>query len=67
MASSAVEQIKSKIIDGHRRGVCNKNGQSFFTTDNSGRRGPKPVPSKGLNSSAARTYVFRDGKMVLKE
>lgn len=66
MATSAIVKLKEKIVDGRRRGVCNKNGQSYFTTDNSGRRGPKPTPSKGLDSSAAKTYIYRDGRMVLK-
>lgn len=66
MSFTDIDSIKQKIVDGHRRGVCNKNGETDFSTDNLGRRTPRPRPSKGLNSSTARTYVYREGKMVLK-
>ncbi len=54
------EIIKDMIVSAHKRGTCDGNGNSIKTSD--GRFITKPRPL----SSAAKTYVLRDGKMVLK-
>lgn len=36
---AAEEKIKQMIVDGHRRGVCNRNGQSELKPD--GSMGPR--------------------------
>ena len=52
--------IKDMITRGHHFGTCDSSGNSIKTSD--GRFITKPRPL----SSAAKTYVLRDGKMVLK-
>jgi len=54
------EKVKDMIVDGHSRGVCDRNGDSVKRAD--GTFTAKP----SIFSSVARTYVFRKGKMVLK-
>lgn len=55
------DKIKAMIVSGHERGVCDKNGASIRTEG--GRFIAKPMAM----SSVAKTYVCRNGKMVLKE
>jgi len=54
------EVIKQAIVDGHRRGVCNKDGESI--AGGPGINIPKPTP----NNPFAKTYVLRNGKLVEK-
>ena len=51
--------IKALIVAGHERGVCDSNGASV---KKDGVFVAKPMAM----SSVARTYVYRNGKMVLK-
>jgi len=51
--------IKDKITEAHRRGVCDSSGRSIKTS--SGVTA-KPV----ITPSCAKVYVYREGKMVLK-
>lgn len=56
--------IKDLIVRTHRRGVCDRNGKSIKVTDASGKRviaKPRFSPS-----SVVKTYIYRDGKVVLK-
>jgi hypothetical protein len=59
------EVIKEKIVECHRRGVCDRNGESVKITDSSGRKIFVAKPRFGL-SSMVKTYVYRNGRMVLK-
>jgi hypothetical protein len=54
------EKIKDMIVDGHKRGVCDSSGASIKI---GGVFVAKPITT----NSAAKTYVFRDGKIVPKE
>ena len=54
------EDIKAKIVESHRRGVCDSNGRSVRAVD--GRLIAKPTSF----SSAAKTFVYRKGKLVSK-
>ncbi len=58
------DDIKTMIVNGHRRGVCDRNGSSVRVNIN-GRKGFIAKPRQ--YSSAAKTYVYREGKMVLKK
>lgn len=52
--------IKALIVDGHRRGVCDSNGASIK------RNGVFVAKPRFGSSSVAKTYVCRNGEMVLK-
>ncbi len=52
------ELIENMIVDAHRRGSCDINGKSIKSED--GRMIAKPRIGSG------KTYIFQDGKMVLK-
>jgi len=58
------DDIKAKIFEAHRRGVCDSNGKSIRRMNTGGKRvfvtRPRHV------SSVTKTYVYRNGKMVLK-
>lgn len=57
--------IKSKIVEAHRRGVCDRNGKSIKVTDAIG--GQRVIAKPRFSpSSVVKTYVCRDGKVVLK-
>lgn len=58
--------IKAQIFDGHRRGVCDSDGKSIKVTNVAGQRVFVAKP-RFHPSSTVKTYVYRDGKMVLKE
>ena len=51
--------IKDKIVKGRRRGICDRNGSSLKVN------GIFTAKSRSF-SSLVKTYVFREGKMVLK-
>ncbi len=59
------DKIKDMIVDGHNRGVCDRNGASVTTMNFLDQRvvtaKPRSLPS------TAKTYIFKDGEMVLKE
>lgn len=55
------EVIKDMIVAAHRRGSCDSNGASIKTED--GRFIAKPK----VTSSVSKTYIHKDGKMVLRE
>jgi len=54
------EVIKQAIVRGHRNGICDSDGNSIAGGD--GINIPKPRPM----GSTAKTYVYRNGKMVEK-
>ena len=56
----AEEKIKRKIVSGHQRGVCDKSGNSVLDSHGNMVAPQKPAPP------TAKTYVYRDGKMVDK-
>ena len=58
--------IKEKIVTGRRNGVCDSNGASVKVTDAFGNKVYIAKP-RFRPSSAVKTYVCRQGKMVLKE
>lgn len=60
------DAIKSLIVAGHRRGICDSSGRSIKKTNASGQRIVTARPRFGA-SSVVKTYVYRNGKMVLKE
>lgn len=57
--------VKDMIYKGHRRGVCDSDGRSVKVLD--GIDCKVTVAKPKLCSSCAKTYVYRNGKMVLKE
>jgi hypothetical protein len=59
------ESIKDKIVECHRRGVCDSYGRSITITNSAGHRVAIAKPRLG-SSSVVKTYVHREGKMVLK-
>lgn len=54
-------KIKDMIVAGHRRGICDSNGDSV--KDTNGMFIAKSVFGHG---SVVKTFVCRKGKMVLK-
>lgn len=58
------ETIKDMIADCHKRGVCDGDGKSVKTIDSSGRE--TFIAKPRILSSTVKTYVYRDGRMVLK-
>lgn len=54
------DNIKALIVSGHRRGVCDINGGSVK------KGGVFIAKPRFTPSSVAKTYVYREGKMVLK-
>lgn len=57
--------IKDLIVRTHRRGVCDRNGNSIKVTDAIG--GKRVIAKPRFSpSSVVKTYVYRDGKVVLK-
>ena len=54
------ETIKRMIVAGHRRGICDSNGASI-------KRGGVFIAKPRHSSSVDKTYVYRNGKMVLKD
>ena len=61
MVFKNTEEIKRKIVEAHRLGLCDSDGNS--DEDENGRA---IAPQKRFNSQV-RTYVYRNGQMVLKE
>jgi hypothetical protein len=59
------EDIKDKIVECHRRGTCDSYGRSVRATDSAGHRVAVARPRFG-SSSVVKTYVYREGRMVLK-
>ena len=57
--------IKEKIVNGYRRGVCDSDGRSIKVTNAAGQRVAVAKP-RFHPSSVAQVYVYREGKMVLK-
>lgn len=55
------EDIKQKIFEGHRRGVCDRNGASVKT-----KNGVFVAKPRFGFSSMVKTYVCRNGRLVLK-
>jgi hypothetical protein len=56
----AEEKIKQKIVSAHRRGKCDAEGNSVLDSYGQMVAPPRKMPK------VARTYVYRDGKMVEK-
>ena len=52
------ERIKQAIVKGHRNGVCDKDGNSVLGN------GDVLIPKTKNLGSAAKRYVYRNGKMV---
>lgn len=59
------DDIKAKIVRCHRQGVCDSSGNSIKVTNSAGRKVYIAKPRFG-SSSVVETYVYRNGKMVLK-
>ncbi len=59
------EDIKAKIVECHNRGVCDSSGRSIKVTNSAGKKVFIAKP-KLSSSSVVKTYVHRNGKMVLK-
>ena len=59
------EAIEKKIVECHSRGVCDRNGESISVIDSSGKKVAIAKPRLG-SSSEVKTYVYRNGRMVLK-
>lgn len=59
------DAIKEKIVDGYRRGVCDSSGRSVKVTNATGQKVYIAKPRFG-SGSVAKTYVYRKGRMVLK-
>jgi len=58
------ENIKDKIVECHRRGVCDSYGRSVKITNCAGQ-GVFIARPRRL-SSVVQTYIYKDGGMVLK-
>jgi len=52
------EKIKNAIVSGHRRGICDKDGNLTVNPDGS------IIPM--YQKRRGKTYVYRNGKMVEK-
>ncbi len=52
--------IKALIVEGHKRGICDSNGASV-------KVGGRFIAKPRCPSSMVETYVYRKGKMVLKD
>lgn len=52
------ERIKQAIVKGHRNGICDSDGNSLLG------EGDILIPKTKNFGSAAKRYVYRDGKMV---
>lgn len=59
------ENIKAKIVECHRRGVCDSRGRSIKVTNCAGQKVYVARPRLG-SSSVVKTYVYKNGIMVLK-
>ena len=59
------ENVKSMIVDAHKRGVCDSSGRSIKVKNSAGNRVSIAKPRFNL-SSVVKTYVYRKGRMVLK-
>jgi hypothetical protein len=59
-AKKAEEKIKQAIVSGHQRGVCDSEGNSVLDA-----HGNMVSPGRRLPATA-KTYVYRDGKMIEK-
>ena len=57
--------VKDMISKGHKRGVCDGSGRSVKVVDGVGCKVTIARPI--TTPSSAKTYVYRDGKMVLKD
>lgn len=60
------DAIKDKIVECHRRGICDSNGNSIKITNCAGQKVFVAKPRFG-SSSVIKTYVYKNGKVVLKE
>ena len=60
------DDIKDKIVECHKRGVCDSSGRSVKVTNAAGQRVFIAKPRFRLGSSVVKTYVHRKGKLVLK-
>lgn len=54
------EVIKRAIVDGHRRGICDKDGNSILDAHN------LLVAKPSVLGSVAKVYVYRKGRVVEK-
>lgn len=59
------DDIKAKIYAGHRRGICDSNGKSIRRMNTGGQRVFIAKP-RFHPSSVVKVYVYKEGKMVLK-
>lgn len=53
------DNIKTKIVDGYKRGVCDSNGRSIKVTNAAGQRVFIAKPRFHLGSSVVKRYVYR--------
>ncbi len=59
------ENIKDKIVECHKRGVCDSSGRSVKVMNAAGQRVFIAKP-RFSSSAVTKTYVYREGRMVLK-
>lgn len=59
------EDIKDKIVECHKRGICDSSGRSVKVTNAAGKKVFIAKPRFSL-SSVVKTYVYKNGRMVLK-
>ena len=57
------ESIKEKIVECHRRGVCDSYGRTVKVTNSVGQRVPIARPRFG-SGSVVKKAVYENGKLV---
>lgn len=59
------EAIKAKIVECHKQGICDSDGNSIKVTNAAGRQ--VFIAKPRLGRSGVKVYVYKDGKRILKE
>ena len=53
------EDIQAKIVECHKRGVCDSNGRSIKVTNSAGEKVFIAKPRFNLSSSVVKRYVYK--------
>ena len=53
------EDIKAKIVECHKRGVCDSSGRSIKVTNSAGKKVFIAKPRFNLSSSVVKRYVYK--------